>query len=294
MLALALVFTLGACATTPNSETCDLEYSATVTTDVSTLPSIKIAALASDDLLPLKVADIEGLLQERGLSVEIITFDNVQQQHAAFTALEVDALLTDMADAALMAADGLTLHVVAVVAVVAVTQELPYADSDNDNGNDNENDNDSSNDSDNDNNSDSDAVPSQEATRTYHETVFDIPSEKVSERVLAFSHDFLMGDLASGENTSPEGAAEAISTLIAAVGQSVGRINAASDDYRELFLQQDFAAYYPHEAAEMPTYPYPLPPDREQGEALLDWMFRSEKLSKQVGYDDLIFIPSVP
>ncbi|MCL2437971.1 MAG: hypothetical protein FWC99_02610 [Coriobacteriia bacterium] len=261
-LCFVLAFALGACATTSETEE---EYEpgydeGTIATEVSTLPPIKIAALESDDLLPLKVAQTEGLLEIRGLVVEVLIFEAVEEKHAAFSDARVDALISDMVDLALLSNDDLTVY------AVAVTQNL----------------------------TDEQINASSEATNTLHGTLFEIPDEFVSQRVLAFSHDFLLGNTASGEDTAPEASAEAINTLIGALAQAVGQVNTASHAYVDLYLEQGVAAQYLYDEPTLPTYPFPEIPDREEGEALLRWLLENDKLQRAINYDDLIFVPIAP
>ncbi|MCL2403672.1 MAG: ABC transporter substrate-binding protein, partial [Coriobacteriia bacterium] len=116
-LCLALVFMLVACATAPELEVdyeLDPAYEETIATEVSTLPLIRVAALESDDLLPLKVAQEEGLLELRGLNVEVLNFETADEKHNAFTRGAADALISDMVDLALLTEEGLTVYAVAV------------------------------------------------------------------------------------------------------------------------------------------------------------------------------------
>ncbi|MCL2818780.1 MAG: ABC transporter substrate-binding protein [Actinomycetia bacterium] len=68
---------------------------------------VKVGMLATDDLLPLWVADHDGYLADAGLDVEIITFQSPMESRAAMTAGEIDGLMTDMVVATqLSAAEG--------------------------------------------------------------------------------------------------------------------------------------------------------------------------------------------
>jgi NitT/TauT family transport system substrate-binding protein len=62
----------------------------------SALPAIRVGTLQTDDLLPLWVAEKESLLTKAGLRVEIQTFQSAQEQVAAVTAGELDAIMTDL------------------------------------------------------------------------------------------------------------------------------------------------------------------------------------------------------
>jgi len=257
VLMLAL-FALAACAD-DSYNAAGSDYDATTTevgTEVSIMPAITIAALYADDLLPLKIAYAEGLLEERGLDVAVVRFETVQEQHAAFLAGEADALIADLADVALLADSGADIY------AIAAMQDLSGG-----HGKDFE---------------------------TYHQAQFEVPPELLPERVLAVSRAFLLGELASGEDTAPEFSAEVISTLIAALGQAVGRANTAEGNYVQLFEEQGFTVEYAYDAPLMPTYPFPDLPDRELGEPLLRWLYENGHLTEEIYYDDLIFIPNAP
>lgn len=57
---------------------------------------LKIGTLQTDDLLPLWVAQEEGLLKQAGINVDIQTFQSAQEQIAAVTAGDIDGIMTDM------------------------------------------------------------------------------------------------------------------------------------------------------------------------------------------------------
>lgn len=258
-LSLTLIFALSACGA---DSTEDEEYESdpdAIATEVSTLPSIRIAALESDDLLPTKVAESEGLFYIRGLKVDVLTFATVEEQHEAFIAGESDALISDMADLALLTSDELIVYAVAVVQDDGGSKKS-----------------------------------SLETDNTLHRSLFTLPDDALSERVIAFSQEFLLGNAASGEQTSPEASAEAVNMFIGAVAQAVGQINSAAHDYLELYLEQGVVAHYLYDEPVLPTYPFPELPDREEGEALLRWLLDNDKLGRSMGYDDLIFVPIAP
>lgn len=69
--------------------------------------AIKIGTLATQDSLPLWVAEEKGYFAEAGLpGVEIITFQSAQECQAAFTAGSVNALMTDIIVSAKLQASG--------------------------------------------------------------------------------------------------------------------------------------------------------------------------------------------
>lgn len=63
-----------------------------------TAPSarLRIGTLPLEDLLPVFVTEQEGLLEQAGLDVEYIVFQSAQEQIAAMTAGEIDAMTADM------------------------------------------------------------------------------------------------------------------------------------------------------------------------------------------------------
>ena len=231
-----------------------------VTTEVSTLPKMVIAGLVTDDLLPLRVAKQEGMLDTSGLGVEIVLYPSVEEKHAALVAGQADGIITDMVDAALLTDSGTIMHVVTVV------QNIPF-----------------------------EVISySAEITTTAHESLFEVPPGMINERVLAFSHDFLLGNTASGEATAPEASAEAIAILTPLIGQAVSKINAHPQDYLQLYMQQGEYVHGVHGYDEVPSYPIPDLPNRENDEVLLRWLFESGKTDELINYDDLIFIPGAP
>lgn len=69
--------------------------------------AVKIGTLATQDALPLWVAEQKGYFAQEGLpKVEIITFQSAQEEQAAFTAGAVDALMTDVIVSAKLRASG--------------------------------------------------------------------------------------------------------------------------------------------------------------------------------------------
>jgi len=58
---------------------------------------VKIGTLKTDDMLPLWVAENEGLLEQAGLDVTIEVFPSALEQIAAISAGQIDGMMTDMA-----------------------------------------------------------------------------------------------------------------------------------------------------------------------------------------------------
>lgn len=76
-LALIAVLGLGACGTQQETD------------------SIRIGTMPTEDILPMWVAEQEGLFEDAGVNAEIVVFDSAQGLSAALTAGEVDIAMTD-------------------------------------------------------------------------------------------------------------------------------------------------------------------------------------------------------
>lgn len=76
-LALVAVLGLGACGTQQDTD------------------SIRIGTMPTEDILPMWVAEQEGLFEKAGINAEIVVFDSAQGLSAALTAGEVDIAMTD-------------------------------------------------------------------------------------------------------------------------------------------------------------------------------------------------------
>ncbi|MCL2526258.1 MAG: ABC transporter substrate-binding protein, partial [Coriobacteriia bacterium] len=116
---LVLVFALlglAACNNDTAQPAADENLIGTDTTQEIIYPAIRVGTLSTDDLLPLWVAQAEGLLEDAGLDVEIITFQSPPEQLAAITAGEVDALMTDMVVATLLHESGTPVRAVTKMA----------------------------------------------------------------------------------------------------------------------------------------------------------------------------------
>jgi len=75
--------------------------------------TLRVGTLQTDDLLPLWVAENRGLLKDAGLDVTITTFLSAQEQTAAVTAGQIDAIMTDMVVGAQLTATGVPMRFVA-------------------------------------------------------------------------------------------------------------------------------------------------------------------------------------
>lgn len=69
-------------------------------------PSFTIGTLATEDILPLWVAQAEGLFDQAGLDVDIVTFQSATELIAGVTSGEVDLAMTDIMVTASMFAGG--------------------------------------------------------------------------------------------------------------------------------------------------------------------------------------------
>jgi NitT/TauT family transport system substrate-binding protein len=103
MLVLAITATMVIGISGCSADEVSPEATGSVETRPASLP-LKVGTLATDDLLPLWVAQAQGYLTEAGLDVEIITFQSPMESRAAMTAGEIDALMTDMVVAAQLTA----------------------------------------------------------------------------------------------------------------------------------------------------------------------------------------------
>ncbi len=77
ILALVAVLSLGACGSQQQAG------------------SIRIGTMPTEDILPMWVAEEEGLFEDAGVNAEIVVFDSAQSLSAALTAGEVDIAMTD-------------------------------------------------------------------------------------------------------------------------------------------------------------------------------------------------------
>ena len=61
----------------------------------SSSPAVKIGTMPTEDILPMWVAEKEGLFDKHDVQAEIVVFDSAQNLSAAITAKEVDLAMTD-------------------------------------------------------------------------------------------------------------------------------------------------------------------------------------------------------
>lgn len=72
----------------------------------SSAPSVKIGTMPTEDILPMWVAEKEGLFDKHSVSAEVVVFDSAQNLSAAITAKEVDLAMTDPMRAVKLAESG--------------------------------------------------------------------------------------------------------------------------------------------------------------------------------------------
>ena len=250
VLTLAL-FALAACSVEEEVPENDAEY-CVVTTNVATLPAIRLGILPSDDLLPLWVADSMGFLAQRGLEVEIVTFASAEEQQIALVSGAVDGAVLDMMTLVRLSASGPASST--AFRAVTTVQSLP-----------------------------AEIVSADEVGREAPENFEDFAL------VLAVSEDFLLGNLASGEASSSEAAARAIVGMLEVWDRAVTTINQDPNTFRSLLIEkanlsESLAAGYSIGAYDLNA----LPP-HDQWEAVLSWMYASGYLQNEISVDGFIF-----
>ena len=250
------LFALAACSVGEEVPENDAEY-CVVTTNVATLPAIRLAILPSDDLLPLWIADSMGFLAQGGLEVEIVSFASAEEQQIALVAGEVDWAVLDMMTLIRLSASGSASDSASSTAFRAVTivQSFP-----------------------------AEIVSDGEAA--FRETPEDFEDFPL---VLAVSENFLLGNLASGEASNSEAAAKAIVNMLDAWDRAVTTINQDPNTFRSLLIEkanlsEPLAADY-----SVGTYDLHTLPPYEQWEAVLNWMYANDYLQNEVSIQGLVF-----
>lgn len=107
-MCVALVGSLSACA--PASSTSKSTGAKTVAP-----AKIRIGTLPTEDVLPLWVAEKNGLFKKAGLDVTITTFQSAQERDAALTAGAVDGTMGDLIAAASLRAGGVPVKVATIM-----------------------------------------------------------------------------------------------------------------------------------------------------------------------------------
>lgn len=314
----ALLATAGCSGKAPTSEKQEPTKSAA--------PSpIKIGTLATQDSLPLWVAEAKGYFSAAGISdLEIVTFQSAQELQAAFTAGSVNALMTDIMVSANLQSSG-TPVVLPTVMLGATTDQGRFAIVEAPGQNFSSM-------------ADLKGVPVGTASLTITEYVLDklmeeagvadsdIKKQEVDKMPVRFqllmsgqlkaaslpepfvSLAVLQGakivpggdDTKAKENISQsvlcvnreyagtdEGAAT-VSALLWAWDKAIGDINANPDSFRQTLVDK---ARLPQPLAasyQVSTYPKAAPPTTEQVQAVLDWMKGKGYLKSDVTPKDLL------
>ncbi|MHB1135600.1 MAG: ABC transporter substrate-binding protein [Coriobacteriia bacterium] len=287
--------------------------------------ALVIGTLATQDALPLWVAEERGYFADSGLTdVEIVTFQSALECQAAFTAGSVDALMTDIIVAAKLHASG-TPVVIPTVMLGADTGEGRFAIV-------------AAPGSDITTLADLAGEPVGTAAGTITEYVLDklmieagvdaadIVKEEVPKMPVRFQ--LLMSgqltaaslpepfvtlaelegatvvtggdDTTAGENisqsvlavsreytSSPEGAA-ALDALLAAWDLAVDDLNATPDDFRSTLVGKAGLPEPLADTYQVSSYPRAQPPAPERVQAVLDWMAERGYLTAEVTPTDLL------
>lgn len=286
--------------------------------------AIAIGTLATQDSLPLWVAEERGHFASEGLDVEIVTFQSAQECQAAFTAGTVDALMTDLIVAAKLHASG-TPVIIPTVMLGADTAQGRFAIV-------------AAPGSDAETIADLEGVAVGTAAGTITEYVLDRlmqdagvdPGDVVKEEVpkMPVRYQLLMsGQLAaaslpepfvslaeqsgatvvsggddtmastnvsqsvlvvSAEYAQTEAGAASVAALLSAWDAAVSDINDAPDDYRPTLVEKAGLPEALAETYQVSSYPLAAPPDATQVQAILDWMGERGYLKSQVTVADLL------
>jgi len=286
--------------------------------------AIVIGTLATQDSLPLWVAEERGQFTAEGLDVEIVTFQSAQECQAAFTAGTVDALMTDLIVAAKLHAAG-TPVIIPTVMLGADTAQGRFAIV-------------AAPGSDVESITDLAGVAVGTAAGTITEYVLDRlmqdagvdPGDVVKEEVpkMPVRYQLLMsGQLAaaslpepfislaeqsgatvvsggddtmasenisqsvlvvSAEYAQTEAGAASVAALLTAWDAAVSDINAAPDDYRSTLVEKAGLPEALAQTYQVSEYPLAAPPDAMQVQAVLDWMGERGYLTSEVTAADLL------
>ncbi|MBW6469030.1 MAG: ABC transporter substrate-binding protein [Coriobacteriia bacterium] len=285
---------------------------------------VVIGTLPTEDMLPLWIAEREGLFAEYGLdSVEIVTFEAVQERDAAFAAGDIDAFACDIVAAAQFEA-GATPVTIATVLLGAVPAEgrfgvvaapdsgytdiIALAD-----------------------------VPVATSVNTIEEYVFDglmrqagVPAGDVAIEVVATASTrqgllmqgelkaavlpepllslaesegaTLLADDTTGENLSQTvlvfsdeylseiGGVDTMAALLKVWDAGVEIVNADPDAWRDLLVEQARVPEPIKDTYRINAYPTAQIPTTAQIDAVIDWMREKGTLQREITYEDLVLV----
>lgn len=287
------------------------------------LAPVRIGTLPTEDALPLWVAQDEGLFEQAGLEVEIITFQAAAERDAAFTAGEIDGFMGDILAAAALEAGGTSVTIATVMLGADETQgrfgivaapDSAYQDLTALAG-----------------------VPVGTSSGTIQEYVLDglmlaagVPADQIlTEEVkkvpvrfellmngqleaAALPEPFLtlaeeqgaklLADDTQGENLSQTvlvfadsylaapGGIEAMTELLDVWDSGAVIVNDDPEAWRELLVEQARLPEPIKDIYAIQTYPGHTLPSAEQVGAVLDWMTAKGLLDKALTYEDLVLV----
>lgn len=285
---------------------------------------VVIGTLPTEDMLPLWVAEQEGLFAEYGLdSVEIVTFQAARERDAAFVAGEIDAFMGDIIAAAQLEAAGSPVTIATIMlgatpaegrfGIVAApdagyTDIVALAD-----------------------------VPVATSQNTIQQYVLDglmrqagvpaadVVGEAVPEvpvrydllmqgqlkaaalpepllSLAEFEGATLLADDTTGENISQTvlvfsdeylseiGGVDTMSALLSVWDAGVEIVNADPDAWRELLVEQARLPEPIKDTYRINAYPTAQIPTTEQVNAVLEWMRDKGTLEGALTYEDLVLV----
>jgi NitT/TauT family transport system substrate-binding protein len=285
---------------------------------------VVIGTLPTEDMLPLWVAEEEGLFAEYGLdSVEIVTFQAAQERDAAFVAGEIDAFMGDIIAAAQLEAAGTPVTIATVMLGatpaegrfgIVAAPDSGYADI-----------------------AALAGVPVGTSQNTIQEYVLDglmrqagvsaddvvveaVPKVPVRYDLLMqgqlkaaalpepllslaeFEGATLLADDTTGENLSQTvlvfsdeylseiGGVDTMSALLKVWDAGVEIVNADPDAWRDLLVEQARLPEPIKDTYRINQYPTAQIPTTEQVDAVLDWMRDKGTLQSALTYEDLVLV----
>ncbi|MDR1774877.1 MAG: ABC transporter substrate-binding protein [Actinomycetes bacterium] len=307
---LAAVLSVAGCVRQEAANTDDVQSTGKV-------PAIRVATLQTDDLLPLWVAESEGLLKDAGLDVQIQVFQSAQEQVAAVTAGEVDAMMTDMVVPVQLQAAGTAMRAVtamqgAPAGVVAGAESgIKTVE-------------------------DLAGVKTGCSSPTIIEFIYEkalreagVPANQIeteeikklpvrlemlqSGQIQAAALPWTLWQLAVSQGAVPvvgieqdgaytstvlefrdawlqqDGADDAVGTLLECWDAAVGKINADPESYRELLAEKAQLPEALRDSYPVRTYPMSALPSREQFEEVVDWMVGRAYIPETIAYEELVY-----
>ncbi|MDO5044112.1 MAG: ABC transporter substrate-binding protein [Coriobacteriia bacterium] len=276
----------------------------------------KIGTLATEDFLPMWLADEQSYFEENGIDVEITIFQSAQELSAALAAKAIDGAMTDIPVAANLTAGG-TPMTVSWITLGATPEEGRFGIMVGPN-------------SDITDVKQLAGVPVGVGSGTMLEYIMDelmldagIPKDQIKKEELkklpARFQVVMEGNTAAGvfpgsllalgesqgakviiddtkgDNLSQsvmgmrsefvEANPKAMEALKAAWNKAAEEINANPEDYRELMIKNATLPENLQQSYPVPSYPQVTLPTDEQAQKILDWMLELGYLKGEVSYD---------